>query len=419
MIGWKHLTEDDRRSLLTGIARGKALGGPFHVELDVVEHCNVDCVFCSVRRAGQMGGEILAWSRLEQVLDELISGGLRSVRLAGGGEPLLHPHLPQVLEKLTAARIPLENLTTNGIALSRNNIARLSRMQVDDVYVSLNYATPEHYARFMQTDSRVFQTVIDNLKAYDEALRAAGRRERTIVTIQFVVHRTTIDDFPRMIDLALKLPVDHVAVQPVGLLPQEEYIQGSDAARLLALIQEHVPRLPAHFWIDIEAAPFGIGAEVHELLAQLPAGWTPPPGTQEHRIEYCYIGWYSMAVRGNGDVHPCCFLMTDTTIPPLGNVQRQSVGEIWHGAPYRRLRGELREAMMFEGHTPLQHRRARQTRPACWEHGMCPLAYNLADPGFYAEAHAALEAERRRPLWRVARTANAGARAAVNFLRRR
>jgi MoaA/NifB/PqqE/SkfB family radical SAM enzyme len=171
-----------------------------------------------------------------------------------------------------------------------------------------------------------------------------------------------------------------------------------------------VEKVHPHKWVELDLAVIGLQDFANGFLAslrQLPLGEVAP----EHRIEHCYIGWYSMTVRGNGDVHPCCFLMPNKSIPPFGNIRTQSVGEIWNGAMYRLFRREMRAAMMMDGKPPIGHGKFRCTVPSCWKHDECPLAYMMAAPDFYQQAHDRLEWLRRRPAVRLARMAATARRA--------
>jgi len=56
----------------------------------------------------------------------------------------------------------------------------------------------------------------------------------------------------------------------------------------------------------------------------------------------CIIGWYSLVVRTNGAVAPCCVIQDRD----LGNVFTQTVDEIWNGERYRTFRKELSSIML-------------------------------------------------------------------------
>jgi molybdenum cofactor biosynthesis enzyme MoaA len=110
-LGWKYLTADDKAVILRGVRDGVAYGGPYNVEIYPADRCNIDCFFCST--AAIRGTDELPLSRIEELIGEFKTAGVRSIRLAGGGEPLFHRKTKDMLRAIAASGIPLENITTN------------------------------------------------------------------------------------------------------------------------------------------------------------------------------------------------------------------------------------------------------------------------------------------------------------------
>jgi len=418
MHGWEHLKDEDRDLILAGIEEGRALGGPFHVELDPIDVCNADCFFCNSAEIRQ--GAIFGWDRLGPIVDELVAGGLRSFRVAGGGEPLLYPQLGDLFDRMAAANVALDNLTTNGIRLIDRVIDHLLKVRMSYVFVSLNYATADRYGQFMRIPAARFGTVVDNIRRLDERLKAAGRRQETVIQTQFFIHRSTVDDLDDIMALVGELPVDTVAIRSVGLIPQEEVLRPEDIRRLLE-------RLPAVAdwgrgrWLEFHFGHEGIQAECDAMLratgAMAPPGTPPGDGPAPGTFEHCFIGWYSMLVQGTGDVHACCFFLPDERVPAFGNLNRQSVAEVWNGELYVRHRREMRAAMLLGAPLPGAGRGPACTLSQCWAHNQCVLSHQLADRSFYMEAHRRLEELRARPLTRLARAGSDAARRAIGGLR--
>lgn len=414
MHGWENLRDEDRDLILAGIEQGRALGGPFHVELDPIDVCNADCFFCN--SAEIRNGAILSWERLGPLVDELIAGGLRSFRISGGGEPLLYRQLGQLMDKMATAGVVMDNVTTNGIRLTGQTLDHVVKVPISNVFISLNYATEEQYGRFMRISPQRFHTVVENIRKIDARLREQGRREKTIIRTQFFIHRSTLKDLDQIIDLSWSLPVDYVAIRSAGLLPEEEILTPEDIELLKKRMPEIAPRSRGRFWLEFLFAEQGIQDYCNEVMLPIHAEGKEPEqiqspdsealGVRPGSIEYCFIGWYSMLVQGTGDVHPCCFLLPNPHIQPFGNLNNNSVAEVWHGPMYRRHREEMRTVMLMQEKTPGQQRRFKCTLPFCWAHDQCVMAYSLADRPFYREAHDRLERLRHRPLLRAGRIAN-------------
>ena len=109
-LGWKYLTAEDKATILRGIRDGVAYGGPYHVEIYPSDRCNIDCFFCST--ASLRGDDELPLVRIEELVAEMKAAGTRSIRFAGGGEPLFHRKTKDLLRMVTKSGLPIENITT-------------------------------------------------------------------------------------------------------------------------------------------------------------------------------------------------------------------------------------------------------------------------------------------------------------------
>jgi MoaA/NifB/PqqE/SkfB family radical SAM enzyme len=402
MHGWQHLTPADRETILLGIERGEPLGGPFHVELDPIDICNADCFFCN--SVEYRNGDIFRWSELEPILDELIAGGLRSIRLAGGGEPTLYPDLESLCAKLNSAGVVLDNLTTNGIRLDAKRIAQLLPLGPTHFHISLNYASPHKYEQFMQIPGDRFTTILNNVKLLDEKMIHAAGRRGSQIHLQFFIHASTIEDMPEMARIATELPVDTVTLRAISELPENEQLSSIDIERLKVELPRFADAVRGRTWLMLDLGQYGLTSISNELLSkQQDSGTGATHIRSAAGRQFCYIGWYSMAVLGTGAVHPCCYLMPDPTIPAFGNLKSQSVAQVWHGDHYRQFRKEMRTAMIYREIAAHRQTQVKCTQPVCWSHDGCPIAHNLATDDFYIEADTRLELIRWSPADRLIR----------------
>jgi len=120
----------------------------------VTDKCDLRCTYC-------MPAEGLPWlPRAELLTDDELARlvriaverlGVREVRLTGG-EPLIRPGLPGLVERLAAlSPRPRLSVTTNGVALAR--LAQpLARAGLDRVNVSLDTLDPELFRRLARRD---------------------------------------------------------------------------------------------------------------------------------------------------------------------------------------------------------------------------------------------------------------------------
>src|ERR1051325_11875908 len=96
--GWAEVSRERKRDIIEAIVANKPTKGPVHAELDLTDRCNVACYFCNQQDLRTK--DSIPLPKLTDLIDELAEGGLKSVRLSGGGGPLFHPGGGKVSEHL-------------------------------------------------------------------------------------------------------------------------------------------------------------------------------------------------------------------------------------------------------------------------------------------------------------------------------
>jgi MoaA/NifB/PqqE/SkfB family radical SAM enzyme len=361
-LGWAHLGAKEKAAIVRGIRDGVAYGGPYHVELYPADRCNIECFFCST--AAIRGTDELPLSRFQELLTEFREAGTRSIRFAGGGEPLFHRKFKDLLRAVEASKIPIENITTNAVLLDEE-VASLLIKTCDQVTVSLNTGDAESYAKMMRTPARNFDRVLQNIRTLLAARRAAGVK-RPEINLQFLVWRENYSNIPQMYALARDLGVDTILFSGLSFLPTEQHMNDDEIAAMLRLYEDVIRIDEFRHISNIGSFERDISSEIDEIIHRLSAErsrsgvvergmrflrregslaekirhyrrMNETPNSVAKADEACMIGWYSMVIRSDGTVAPCCILQHKN----LGNVFKQPVAEIWHGERYQRFRKEL------------------------------------------------------------------------------
>src|ERR1700743_2594489 len=165
----------------------------------------------------------LPLDRVYALLDELVAGGLRSVRLSGGGDPLFHKEILHVLEALTARGVVIDNLTTHAALLTPAVAERLVANGCREVIVSLNAVDAADYHRMMAVKPGTFERVCENVR-HPASLRAADpaagpeappAQRRPYLIVQFLIDRENYHRLPDMYQLGASLQVDRITISPV------------------------------------------------------------------------------------------------------------------------------------------------------------------------------------------------------------
>ncbi|MFH5802419.1 GTP 3',8-cyclase MoaA [Alienimonas sp. DA493] len=130
--------------------------------------CNFACVYCrpADHRTFKHGSELLSLGEIARVVQVAAGLGFRKVRLTGG-EPLVRPHVPDLVADLKSIPgVRQVALTTNGSLLPRH-AARLRSAGLDRVNVSLDSLNREAAAKLAGRD--VLSDVLEGLDAAAEA----------------------------------------------------------------------------------------------------------------------------------------------------------------------------------------------------------------------------------------------------------
>jgi MoaA/NifB/PqqE/SkfB family radical SAM enzyme len=394
--GWNYLTEAQEGLIRDGVRDGAVYGGPFHVEFSPTDACNYHCFFCNSAYVDR--SKRLPWPRMQALLDELAGLGMRSLRLAGGGEPLIYPEVNGILDFCLERGIAVSNITTNGFGLTPAVADRLLRLESQEVIVSFNDVTAAQYAKTNGTTERSFRVVLDNIRHLIDERGRRGLDHPTVVQ-QFFVWKGNCGEIERAYDLGLETGADKIYLRDMGGLDPAERMTPEE----LKQAGEAVTRLRER---DKGADKLLLGFSNEKILEEVA---TPDEKQAAHREavgrgeavagrnEYCYIGWYSTVIRGNGDIFPCCMLSVDPDYKPMANLHDfANFREVWEGEAYRALRTDLREIALSRGdYGAVGH--PCHGRHYCAMRGACVFVNSLARPEFYAAMDGTLEPLRPRP----------------------
>lgn len=275
--------------------------------LDFGSPCNNRCVFCNA--PGMIPGN-LRLHEFEQFA-ELIGCSL-SVDVGGYGEFVLHPDCAEIIAALTAANKPFR-FATNGIVLDQW-LDVLQHSSLHTVRVSVNSLIPETYRKLCGTDS------CEKIQANIDMAMAIKRRRFTLST-SYVITAWNWNEIPRILDYSLSRAL---SVQLFDLVPAITYPPGLQVEDTT----EHRRQL-AEWKCDAETK--GVNAIFFDFATR---NVTPEDNTRlADRIKHCHYPYDILAVQSDGNVTPCCWCCIS-----MGNVNKQSISEIWNGEAYTDLR---------------------------------------------------------------------------------
>ena len=185
---------------------------PFWVNIESTNLCNLDCIFCSrqLSRApkGYMSDEVLA-----RIVEETARYGA-SMRVAGWGEPLLHPRFTDHVQTIKAAGIPLK-VYTNGTLLTESMMEAFIAAGLDEIQFSMQGLTPKQY-EFNRRKSR-FDLLKSKVELAADVRARAGADRPFISLLTSVLQSELAEADPRAFMTQWSPLVDKAAIDLTNL----------------------------------------------------------------------------------------------------------------------------------------------------------------------------------------------------------
>jgi len=184
------------------------------LRISVTDRCNFRCTYCMPAEGMTWldRSEVLTYEEIERVARVCVETfGVDSLRLTGG-EPTVRAHLPQLIAKLAALRLPDGTkpdiaLTTNGATL-RNIAVELRDAGLDRINVSMDSLKPERFFAMTRRDE------LHNVLAGIAEAQVAGF---TPMKVNAVVERGANDD--EILDLVRYGRDNNVEVRFIEFMP--------------------------------------------------------------------------------------------------------------------------------------------------------------------------------------------------------
>ena len=171
----------------------RSLAAPETIHFSVTGRCDQACTGCfySARPGSEVSAQDAPWSLFERVVLEAEQAQVFQIAL-GGGEPLLHPRLVDMV-RLAREHSVVPNLTTNGNLLTQEVAHELKEAGLGQAQISLNGADEAVNARTRPNFAATMQAI--------ENCRAAGLRWG----LNFLVTRSNLTALEAVIELGCRL----------------------------------------------------------------------------------------------------------------------------------------------------------------------------------------------------------------------
>jgi radical SAM protein with 4Fe4S-binding SPASM domain len=298
---------------------------PVYVKMKVFYGCNLKCEMCNHWRDTREPP--IPSERFKEVLDELAELGTKKIHISGG-EPMLRPQVPDLVEQAAALGIKV-TMTTNGTLIDKAKAKRLVEGGLRGVNISIDSPIRKMHEKIRGVEGSFKATT----KAV-ELFRRYRHKGKLTIGINTVVSRTNYQTLVTLPDLAHNLGADGI-----NLIPVDDHcgeILSMRKKDIVLFNNEIAPKIAERalelglLVTDEDAFPFG------RTDLDIRFGRAGRYAFGYYDTRPCYAPWTHSLIDFNGNVYVCC--MTRERIPPLGNIQHQTFKEIWESANYRQIR---------------------------------------------------------------------------------
>lgn len=208
---WKGLMY---REQYEGILKDRLLP-PVEASIDPTYTCNVDCVWCNSRRIlhSDLQHSCMSEEHLMNLINFLLSWGVKGFCFAGGGESTLHPSIWKAM--LHISEHGCRNaVISNGIAIDTPFKQETAVRTCRWVGISLDAGDAERFAHIKKVAPSAFNKVVANIKAMAEIIR----RENLAcdLAVKYLIHPENADQISKACALARDLGVAHFHARPAA-----------------------------------------------------------------------------------------------------------------------------------------------------------------------------------------------------------
>lgn len=260
---------------------------PKSISLDLSPMCNKKCDKCQFHSPRSPHAHLIAGNRLMskelafRILNDAATWTPKpAIAPTFSGEPLIYPHLYEVLKYAKDLGFPV-GITTNGLALNEEQSMRLLDLEVDTLLISLDAAQSDTYAVLQAPGD--LAVVHNNIIRF---LKLRGSKRPPFVGVHFCMEERNKLEFP-----------DYLA-----------------------------------YWGDkVDFVSRAIRQDMFSNCQCVLPHWFPMGRTQA-----CHGAWTALFIRWNGDVSFCGF---DIDGESSGlNFPEKSLAQIWNSPEYWRWR---------------------------------------------------------------------------------
>ena len=277
-------------------------GVPFSISIEPTTACNLRCPECpsGLRSFSRPTGNLRS-DFFRKTIDDL-HRDLSFLIFYFQGEPYINPDFLDMVQY--ASQRGIYTITsTNGHFLNEENARKTIESGLDRLIISVDGSTQDVYEQYRKSGKlEVVLQGARNVVKWKKELKSKTPH----LIFQFLVVRPNEHQIPEIYKLAEEIGIDEVRLKTAQIY---DYAQGN-------------PLIPKQ-------------DQYSRYRKQADGSYR----IKNQLLNHCWKLWHACVITWDGMVVPCCF--DKDAKYRMGNLQEQSLREVWQQQPYREFRQQL------------------------------------------------------------------------------
>lgn len=269
---------------------------PISVGIEASSYCNMRCSYCAHGlKEKNFPQQFMSFDTFQTAIDSLtlFDDKLKNVVFALGGEPLMNQQLPEMVRYVKKRNVSDKvTIFTNAVLLTEKYSKNLIDAGLDILRISIQGVNSERYLELcgVRLD---YNTIVNQLKTFYEYRNKSGSSCHIFVKIVDQSFNTIEDEAKFYNDFGDIC--DQISVETIVPMRLEVDYGNMEVSKSNNLIKQEVGK-----------------------------------------SDVCSQAFYSMYVRSNGNVTPCCIVDANKLV--IGNLKQENLYDIWNGEKLKQFR---------------------------------------------------------------------------------
>jgi MoaA/NifB/PqqE/SkfB family radical SAM enzyme len=287
---------------------------PEVAEFFITNYCSFCCPHCRCAKTHEGKHSFIDITLYKKIIDELLETGCKTIEFGGGGEPLEHPDILEILHYLKEKKMRC-GIITNGYQLIGNSrLADIILEVADWVRISLDAVSDDSYQRIHGRKDLSYTLLKSALASFSQkASTSDNPAMRTRLGLKLIIQQFNRHELVMALDETLEIGADYLQFK---WLENHPFAIPKEERKLIDLLINKL-KTKAEGKIPIDYLP-GYGGE-----------------TDSKTDQPCLLSVLHPLIDWDGKVYICAFFHHRKDSHCLGDLSAESFEKIWYSPEHK------------------------------------------------------------------------------------